>query len=52
MFRTYDDWKTTDPRDRERAFVRCPLCKSRHWEDEDCGEAECWEPDYEPDNID
>lgn len=36
----YDHWKTTDPRDREPYFGKCPVCKSRHWEHERCDEAE------------
>lgn len=36
----YDQWKTTDPRDREPYFGKCPVCKSRHWEHESCDEAE------------
>ena len=37
---TCDEWKTTDPRDSESHFGRCPWCKARHWEHERCGEAE------------
>ena len=38
---TYDEWKTTDPRDSEPHFLKkCPWCKGQHWEHEKCSEAE------------
>jgi hypothetical protein len=56
MFSSYDHWKTTDPSDREPHFGKCPVCKARHWEHENCDEAEPIEPDdreWRPeDNID
>ena len=40
MLPRYDEWKTTDPRDCEPTFTKCPICKARHYTHERCDETE------------